>query len=237
VLEGLQYLHAKCQIIHTDIKPENVLICVDEAHIRKIAADATYFHKMGLKLPGSAGKTFINHISTHSYFTAFLEVISLANVSSMHTKSKPNNNYQNTLLVSTAPKELREVDMSAKMSKSKKKKLKKRAKRNQALMEEAMQHIVQKEQQEQEEGGAATAEAATADENAAGEGKEEEAPAARTNGNGEGAKEVEEEELEEVAAVNGQQKDEPAAEESRVADADEGAFVKPEADDAKVDGE
>ena len=56
VLEGLHYLHVKCQIIHTDIKPENVLICVDEGHIRKIAADATYFHKMGLKLPGSAGK-------------------------------------------------------------------------------------------------------------------------------------------------------------------------------------
>ena len=52
------YLHTKCKIIHTDIKPENVLLCVDEGHIRKIAADATYFHKMGLKLPGSAGKRY-----------------------------------------------------------------------------------------------------------------------------------------------------------------------------------
>ena len=26
VLEGLHYLHTKCQIIHTDIKPENVRI-------------------------------------------------------------------------------------------------------------------------------------------------------------------------------------------------------------------
>jgi len=33
--------------------------------------------------------------------------------------------------VSTAPKQLREIDLNAKMSKSKKKKLKKRAKRNQ----------------------------------------------------------------------------------------------------------
>ena len=52
VFEGLHYLHSKCKIIHTDIKPENVLICVDEGHIRKIAADATYFHKVSLELAG-----------------------------------------------------------------------------------------------------------------------------------------------------------------------------------------
>ncbi len=66
VLEALHYLHTKCQIIHTDIKPENVLICVDEAHVRKIAADATYFHKMGLKLPGSAGE--------ETFLTSFLKI-------------------------------------------------------------------------------------------------------------------------------------------------------------------
>jgi len=104
VLEGLHYLHTKCQIIHTDIKPENVLVCVDESHIRRIAAEATQHQKLGIKLPGSA--------------------------------------------MSTAPKELRKVDLSAKMSKSKKKKLKKREKRNQALMEEAMQHVMETEMKE-----------------------------------------------------------------------------------------
>jgi len=96
VLEGLHYLHEKCKIIHTDIKPENVLVCVDEVHIRKLAAEATNSQKLGIKLPGSA--------------------------------------------MSTAPKELRKIDLNAKMSKSKKKKLKKREKRNQQLMEDALKH-------------------------------------------------------------------------------------------------
>ena len=56
VLQGLHYLHTKCKIIHTDIKPENILLCVDEAHVRKLAADAVDWQRMGLKLPGSAGK-------------------------------------------------------------------------------------------------------------------------------------------------------------------------------------
>ena len=51
--------------------------------------------------------------------------------------------------VSTAPKELREVDLNAKMSKSKKKKLKKRAKRNQVLMQETLQHIEEVEREHQ----------------------------------------------------------------------------------------
>lgn len=59
VLEGLDYLHTKCRIIHTDIKPENILICVDEPFIRKLAADATQWHKMGMKLPGSLGMATI----------------------------------------------------------------------------------------------------------------------------------------------------------------------------------
>merc|ERR1719348_1719413 len=109
VLEGLHYLHTKCQIIHTDIKPENVLVCVDEAHIRRLAAEATHHQKLGLKLPGSA--------------------------------------------MSTAPKELRKVDLNAKMSKSKKKKLKKREKRNQQLMEDALKHVAKEEEEKEGENG------------------------------------------------------------------------------------
>lgn len=36
---------------HTDIKPENVLICVDESYVRKIAVEATELVSSGVKLP------------------------------------------------------------------------------------------------------------------------------------------------------------------------------------------
>uniref|UniRef100_A0A8C6V2C5 non-specific serine/threonine protein kinase n=1 Tax=Neogobius melanostomus TaxID=47308 RepID=A0A8C6V2C5_9GOBI len=57
VLQGLFYLHSKCKIIHTDIKPENILLTVNEAYIRKMAAEATQWQKAGGAPPsGSAGQ-------------------------------------------------------------------------------------------------------------------------------------------------------------------------------------
>ncbi|CAG9767834.1 unnamed protein product [Ceutorhynchus assimilis] len=53
VLEGLDYLHSKCKIIHTDIKPENVLVCVSEEYIRRLACEAAEMHQLGVKLPTS----------------------------------------------------------------------------------------------------------------------------------------------------------------------------------------
>ena len=41
------------RLSHTDIKPENVLICVDEAYIRKIAVEANEMVSNGMKLPTS----------------------------------------------------------------------------------------------------------------------------------------------------------------------------------------
>uniref|UniRef100_A0A8C6URN1 non-specific serine/threonine protein kinase n=1 Tax=Neogobius melanostomus TaxID=47308 RepID=A0A8C6URN1_9GOBI len=44
VLQGLDYLHTKCKIIHTDIKPENILLSVDEEYIQKLAASTKLWH-------------------------------------------------------------------------------------------------------------------------------------------------------------------------------------------------
>ncbi|XP_063164085.1 SRSF protein kinase 2 isoform X1 [Candoia aspera] len=58
VLQGLDYLHSKCKIIHTDIKPENILMCVDDTYVRRMAAEATEWQKAGAPPPsGSAVST------------------------------------------------------------------------------------------------------------------------------------------------------------------------------------
>lgn len=50
VLEGLDYLHTCCKIIHTDIKPENVLLCVNEDHVRVLATQAIVSYVLNLKM-------------------------------------------------------------------------------------------------------------------------------------------------------------------------------------------
>ena len=34
---GLDYLHRVCQIIHTDLKPENVNLCLTDQEVKEIA--------------------------------------------------------------------------------------------------------------------------------------------------------------------------------------------------------
>lgn len=54
VLEGLDYLHTKCKIIHTDIKPENILLEVNEVYVRRLAAEATIWQKAGAPPPSGS---------------------------------------------------------------------------------------------------------------------------------------------------------------------------------------
>lgn len=51
MLQGLHYLHSVCGIIHTDIKPENILIEVSPVRIKKLAMGAVEMHRKGEKLP------------------------------------------------------------------------------------------------------------------------------------------------------------------------------------------
>ncbi|KAJ8259639.1 hypothetical protein GJAV_G00171750 [Gymnothorax javanicus] len=58
VLQGLDYLHCKCKIIHTDIKPENILMGVNELYVRRLAAEANEWQRTGAPPPsGSAVST------------------------------------------------------------------------------------------------------------------------------------------------------------------------------------
>ncbi|XP_038067202.1 SRSF protein kinase 3-like isoform X2 [Patiria miniata] len=57
VLEGLDYLHTKCHIIHTDIKPENILMCVNDEYIKKLAHEAKDWVQGNAKPPVSSVST------------------------------------------------------------------------------------------------------------------------------------------------------------------------------------
>ncbi|XP_034447477.1 SRSF protein kinase 3 isoform X2 [Hippoglossus hippoglossus] len=54
VLQGLDYLHTKCKIIHTDIKPENILLDVDDVYVRRLAAEATVWQRAGAPPPSGS---------------------------------------------------------------------------------------------------------------------------------------------------------------------------------------
>ncbi|KAG6925543.1 serine/arginine-rich protein specific kinase 1 [Chelydra serpentina] len=51
----MQFLHTNCRIIHTDIKPENILLQVDEESLQKLLHDTAAWSQsinLGLKKPG-----------------------------------------------------------------------------------------------------------------------------------------------------------------------------------------
>lgn len=54
LLEALVFLHEKAGIIHTDIKPENVLVTMSHSDIKKMATEAIICRKKGIDMGGSA---------------------------------------------------------------------------------------------------------------------------------------------------------------------------------------
>lgn len=65
VLQGLDYLHTKCRIIHTDIKPENILLVIDNAAVmnQQIDDEISSLCGKGIEFPDSYGLYYKFNIS------------------------------------------------------------------------------------------------------------------------------------------------------------------------------
>ncbi|KAG0203427.1 serine/threonine protein kinase, CMGC group [Mortierella sp. GBA30] len=61
VLMGLDYMHRECGIIHTDLKPENVLVCVEDVEqvVRGLIGDTDYTDPVALAKVGRTAKAKI----------------------------------------------------------------------------------------------------------------------------------------------------------------------------------
>ncbi|OCT85894.1 hypothetical protein XELAEV_18024063mg [Xenopus laevis] len=64
VLQGLNFLHKRCRIIHTDIKPENILVCVKADNLQQCMAEATIWsqNKAGEHTEHGVDVNFLTHL-------------------------------------------------------------------------------------------------------------------------------------------------------------------------------
>lgn len=97
VLQGLNYLHNKCEIIHTDLKPENVLLSNSHQYNDKLVKDAVYRLKKHQPMPRSYSKWLgvfysCNHTQYYYYNSmTFLQYAIYLNHTSINL-NRPNTN-------------------------------------------------------------------------------------------------------------------------------------------------
>ncbi|KAM5148040.1 SRSF protein kinase 3-like [Mantella aurantiaca] len=60
VLQGLSFLHMKCRIIHTDIKPENILVCVNEDNLQRYMEEAAIWNQN--RISEGVDANFLTHL-------------------------------------------------------------------------------------------------------------------------------------------------------------------------------
>ena len=66
VLLGLDYLHTDCGIIHTDIKPENILLCVSVEEVKRLTLDGVDTPSAGEHVPLLVSASNMAHLFTSS---------------------------------------------------------------------------------------------------------------------------------------------------------------------------
>lgn len=98
ILLGLMYLHEKCRIVHTDIKPENILIAVKEPYIRNMVDHVNRFNELGVQMP----KTYVNAMGWNEAVELYDQTHEEASSSNIYTNrldprmtSCPNKTYLN----------------------------------------------------------------------------------------------------------------------------------------------
>lgn len=103
LLLGLDYMHRKCGVIHTDIKPENVLMELGDVEtIVKIVEEMDYVKRVQRKMQRRASRAHLDQHSRQGSFTAITDNPS-GSVSSSSTTARSRRSRRPTIITGSQP--------------------------------------------------------------------------------------------------------------------------------------